>query len=252
MASLVVIGVGELGQLYAGGALREGLQVTPARRGDDLRAVLAQVPAGTPLLVAVGESALPDVASALPEDRKADAILIQNELFESRWRKHGLDGPTLAIPWVLKKKGLPVTVLRSTPLFGKHAGTMERIHAALGLPTECLPDRNALNAALVSKYAFILTINVLGVLEDRSVGEWLDGGGPQVRAVAGDAIQLAEAYAETPVDGALVLNEILEGMEGLRPFPARGRTAQARLERALKDATGFGLTLPELLGAAQS
>ena len=53
-----VWGLGELGRLYAGGALRAGHRVTPLTRATDPATTLASLPSATPILIAVGEADL--------------------------------------------------------------------------------------------------------------------------------------------------------------------------------------------------
>jgi 3-hydroxyisobutyrate dehydrogenase-like beta-hydroxyacid dehydrogenase len=66
MNEVVVIGLGQLGRVFAGGLLRAGCTVVPVNRGDDM-AMLAQAhPSPELVLVAVAENDLHTVLASLP------------------------------------------------------------------------------------------------------------------------------------------------------------------------------------------
>jgi len=268
MRDLIVVGIGELGSLYANAALKRGLRVTPLTRAQDPASTLLEAPADTPVLVAVGEADLDAALQSLPAERLASLILLQNELFPSHWARFTRSTPTVMVPWLLKKKGEPLLVARSTPVYGRHAPLVVELHAALGFSAEALPDEAALRQAIVDKYAFILTVNALGLLEDLSLGEWSNKDPAQVGALAREAAQLgarlvtARANDDGPeqipaseleridVDASIAQVEL--GMRAMAAMRARGRTAKARLERALSNAARFGLVTPALARAAAS
>jgi hypothetical protein len=248
MRELVVIGLGELGQLLGGLALRAQLRVTPITRGMSIPSTLREVQAGTPILVAVGEDALDEVLAALPEERKNAAILLQNGLFSAQWKAHRIN-PTVMIPWLLKKRGQPLLVARSTPVYGLYAELVCDLHRAGGLETEVLTSASQLAQALVDKYAFILTVNALGLLRDITLGEWLATDSLTIEALAKEAASLGARLCESEIDLARSVAEVLGAGHALAAMRARGRTAQARVLRALEQARAFGLPLPELAKA---
>jgi hypothetical protein len=244
MRDMSIYGLGQLGQLYGGAALRVGLRVTPITRSVDPRAALASLPSETPVLIAVGEDALDGALDALGP-RLAHAILLQNELFPSAWEARG-STPTVMVPWLLKKAASPLTVPRPTQVFGRHAELVEALHEALAIPCQRLHDEAALRQAMVDKYTFILTINALGLVRDRTLAVWLDEDLPQVRAVADEAASLGERLCATAIDRGRATRATLEGMHALGTMSARGRTARSRLDRALAHAARLDVTLPTL------
>src|SRR5690349_4273352 len=116
MHDLIVMGLGELGQLYASAALKRGVRVTPVTRAIRPDEALKEAPVGTPILVAVGEADLDTALQSLPKDRLDSVVLLQNELFPAHWRRY-TEHATVMVPWLLKKKGEPLLVARSTPVF---------------------------------------------------------------------------------------------------------------------------------------
>lgn len=244
---LVLVGVGQLGTLFGEGALAAGRRVTPLRRDSDVERCLDDVPLGSPVLITTGEKDLPGALAGLPKDRWPDVILVQNELFPSTWRGLGLDEPTVSVVWLSKKPGRPVEIGGPTEVYGKHAQVMAQIHEALSLPCTMLPSSDALGLALVAKYAFILAINALGLEQDITLGDWLERDQARVLAVVDDARRLAEGKLGHSTDPKRVQRKVFDAMTLLSTYPAKGRTAAERLERAREDAAALGLKLPALL-----
>jgi len=250
MRNLVVYGVGELGKLFGAAALRAGIRVTPITRGSDAAEILANVDEDTPVLVAVGERELDSVLSKLPARHRLDIILLQNELFPGSWQKHDLS-PSVLVPWVLQKRGLPTQVAGPSPYFGRHATLLGELLRELGLPGQHLTDERALMQALVNKYTFILTINTLGVLVDRTLGLWLQEDATLIWDICGEATRLGEALAGAQVDAEQARLATELGMRALSNVPARGRTARERVGRAIAYATRLGILVPNLASALE-
>jgi hypothetical protein len=207
---------------------------------------------GTPILVAVGERDLDAALSSLPEGHRSALILLQNELFPSVWRAHGVV-PSVLVPWVLQKPRQPTLVARESPIYGREAPLLEELLAALGIPTRTLLSEGEMQQALADKYVFILTINALGLAVDRTLGTWLREDEALVWGVCDEATQLAQALAEAPIDPARVREVVREALLALSHTPARGRTARERVARAVAyaDRTGLSLSvIPRLLREA--
>jgi hypothetical protein len=251
MRDLVIVGLGELGRWLGAGALGTGMRVTPVLRNTPLEPVWASVPVETPIVVAVSEDALDDVLAHVPSARHAELVLLQNELFPSRYA-HLDAAPAVLVPWLLKKRGLPQIVIRPTPVFGRHAALIAELCTALHVPCEPLPDADALARALADKYTFILSINALGTLHDLTLGTFLHEHPELTRAVAMEAGRLSARLSGTPIDDARSEACVLEGMGAMAQIGARGRTARARVLRALERAQHLGLPMPKLEEIAQS
>ncbi len=245
MPELAIFGLGELGKLFGGAALAAGYRVTPVLRKTPVPPVFEALAERTPLLIAVPEPSLSNVLASLPQARRADAILLQNELFPALWAGEP-EAPTVMIPWLLKKKGDPQIVIRATPVFGRHADTVVDMHQALGVACVVLDDAAALARELVHKYAFILTINALGVWRDRTLGRWLAEEPVRVRDLAIELTRLGARLAAVEVDEAVSVQMVLQGMQAMASVSARGRSASTRLLRALGHTKRLGLTLPLL------
>ena len=245
MQDLIVVGLGQLGALLGATALRLGIRVTPLVRHTDRHAAFATAPFDTPLLVAVGEGALQSVVEEVPKSRRNNIVLIQNELFPSTWTALGITAPTVAVVWFSKKEGRPVEVARESAVCGPHAALTAQLMQSSGAP--CVEvDVETRDLHLVAKFAFILAINSLGVLRNDSLRTWLETDRERCEAAIRDGITLGCAHLGHDVDKAQALQMAVEGMEGLGDYPARGRTAAQRLERALTDAKAFAIVVPAL------
>lgn len=246
MQDRVVWGLGQLGRLLGGGALRAGCRVTPITREVDPEPVWERLEAHVPILMCVGEASLEACVNATPAARRRDLVFVQNELFPSRFLAFTEgEQPTVLVFWSNVKRSLPLMIGRRSAVFGPHAQAVSEIHAALDIPCEVLPDAPSLSREIVAKYAFILTINVLGLQENATLGTWLER--PEaVRPVLDDAIALGWALAGASPHGGSVREDVHEAMRGLATIPSRGRTAGKRLERALEQAAELGVAVPAL------
>lgn len=244
MKDLVIFGVGELGKLFGSAALAEGLRVTPITRRVAPGEVLASVAPHVPILVAVGEDALGAALDRLPPERLADTVLIQNELWPSVWESRRFQ-PSLMLPWVLQKPGLPRTVVGTTPVAGLHAPLLAALCARLALPCERIADRDV-PQALADKYTFILVVNALGCWRDEPIGRFISGARSEIASLCGEASSLCAALLGQHVDAERSERLTLEAMAAMATMRARGRTAASRLARALAHAQALGLDVPAL------
>jgi hypothetical protein len=244
-SDLVVVGLGQLGELLATGALRAGLRVTPVLRSTPRPLDFSAVPPETPVLLAVGEG-WEKAAADVPAARRGDVVVLQNEIFPSSLVDAGLPHATVLMVWFNRKAFAPPQPGPPSQALGKHAAVMQHIHAATGLPCEVL-DASRLPEVLAAKYAFIATINILGVRQEQTVGAWFQAHAPEANAVLEDVLTLAARLCDTPLTPAL-RQQVQHALNVHAALPARGRTSLARLQRARAHAARLGLRLNTFLG----
>ena len=92
--SVVVVGLGEMGSVFARGFLRSGYTVHPVVRGVEMQTVADEVPQPELVLIAVGEADLHEQLMKVPETWKDRLVLLQNELLPRDWQRHNLE-PTV-------------------------------------------------------------------------------------------------------------------------------------------------------------
>jgi hypothetical protein len=252
----VIIGLGQLGRVFAGGLLRVGCSVVPVNRGDDMAALARTHPAPALVLVAVGENDLHAALGALPDTWKSRVALIQNELLPRDWLAHGLIDPTVMSVWFEKKKGIDAKPLIASPVAGPGAALLCRALAAIELPCREVATGDALLFELVRKNVYILTTNIAGL----KTGGTLKGTSTVTelwaqhesfaRQVANEVMDIQDALTGTQHDRATLIAGMLEAFDGDPQHGCTGRSAPARLARAIGHADEFGLAVPTLRALA--
>src|SRR3569832_1243783 len=83
--AVVIIGIGELGGVFARGLLRSGRPVYPVTRDVDMHAAAAAMPEPELVLVAVVVDALHATLGQIPAQWRDRLCLLQNELLPRVW-----------------------------------------------------------------------------------------------------------------------------------------------------------------------
>lgn len=243
---VVVIGLGQLGRVFAGGLLRSGHSVIPVNRGDDM-AVMARVhPAPELVLVAVAENDLHTVLAALPDVWKPRAALIQNELLPCDWLAHGYADPTVISVWFEKKKGIDAKPLIASPAAGPGATLLCRALASIDLPCREVASGDELLFELVRKNVYILTTNIAGLKTGGTVSQLWAQHESYVRQVANEVMDIQDALTGVQHDRNALIAGMLEAFDGDPDHGCTGRSAPARLARAIAHADEFDLAVPTL------
>ncbi len=107
---VVVVGIGEMGSVFARGFLRLGHPVYPVVRGIEMTEVENRVAEPELAVIAVAEKDIQLVLQAVPESWRDRLVLLQNELLPNDWLMHDLD-PTVISVWFEKKKGMTQKLL---------------------------------------------------------------------------------------------------------------------------------------------
>ncbi len=251
-ASVVIIGLGQLGRVFAGGLLRAGYMVVPVNRGDNMQRVAQLNPNPHLALVAVAEADLHPVLAALPAQWRSRAGLIQNELLPRDWLRHGLAAPTVAAVWFEKKPGTDAKPLLPTPVFGPQAAMLSAALAAIGIPARTLDSEADLLYELVRKNVYILTTNIAGIRTGGTVGELWAQHRDLATEVANEVMDIQDWLTGQQHDRARLLAGMVEAFEADPAHGCRGRSAPERLRRALRHADEAGLAVPMLRAIAAS
>lgn len=243
MQDLVVMGTGQMGRWFGEAALRAGRRIVPVRRGDVARDRIERTGPGTPIVVSVPEGALADTIARIPVARVADAVLVQNGMFASDLAALGLDDATVLAVWTLRKAGQPYIVAQRTGAYGPHAAAIAEILGAHDVDVAVLASKAERDRELVAKYGFILAVNALGFAQNRTVGAWLEADPDVTWRALDDGLAIAATYADG-VDPADAVEVARAGLRGFAAMQAAGRSAPARVERAIARADAHGLDVP--------
>ncbi|MGB0712802.1 MAG: hypothetical protein ACPGUC_04500 [Gammaproteobacteria bacterium] len=245
-APIVVIGIGEMGSVFARGFLRAGHPVHPVTRDTDMHALAAELPAPELVLLAVAEKDLHASLEGLPEAWRGRLGLLQNELLPRDWEQHGIDNPTVISVWFEKKKGQDSKVIIPSPAHGPKASLLVNSLGGIDIAARHVPDAADMLDELVIKNAYILTSNIAGLEVGGSVGDLWSSHPAVARAVFTDVMAIQDHLTGHDNDRDAVLKGMLNAFDGDPDHKCMGRSAPARLHRALEIADEAGLAVPKL------
>lgn len=238
--------MGEMGGSFARGFLRHGLTVVPVLRGTNVERVAQQIPEPAVTLVTVGEADLDYALANLPHSWKASTVLIQNELLPRNWQAHNFVDPTVAAVWFEKKSGRTENVMIPTPVYGPLAHLVVASLAKIDVAAIELDSTEDLLFELVRKNMYILTANIGGLITRDTVHDLWYNHRPLAQAVADDILPIQEWLTGTTLDKDALIAGMVETFDADPGHGSTGRSAPARLARALQHADEAGLPAPKL------
>lgn len=248
MKDIVIIGVGQLGRVFAGGMMRCGFRVVPVNRGDSMEDISGDCPKPELVLVAVAEPDLHPVLTGLPHAWRDKLGMIQNELLPRDWKSHGIQDPTVVSVWFEKKKGMDARPLIASPVAGPKAGLLVSALQSVDLPVREVKPGPDLLFELVRKNVYILTTNIAGIKTGGTVRNlWLEHEG-FARKVAEEVMDIQDWLTGIPHNREKLIAGMLEAFDGDPNHVCTGRSATARLARAIAHADQAGLAVPTLRG----
>ena len=250
MSEAVVIGLGQLGRVFAGGLLRTGHTVVPVNRGDDMFTVAHAHPDPALVLVAVAENDLHTVLAAMPGAWRPHVALIQNELLPRDWQQYRYADPTVISVWFEKKKGTDARPLIASPVAGPGAALLCRALTSIDLPCREVASGDELLFELVRKNVYILTTNIAGLKTGGTVSQLWAQHEAFARQVANEVMDVQDALTGVAHDREKLIAGMLEAFDGDPDHGCTGRSAPARLARVLAHADTFGLAVPTLRSLA--
>ena len=245
---IVIVGIGELGGVFARAFLRNGLPVYPITRSMDISDQAGRIPQPKLVLVAVAEKDFKAVMATIPDPWRNCIGLLQNELLPRDWKAYDITRPTIISVWFEKKKGRECRVLIPSPVHGPKAGLIAESLKAIEIPSNVLSSEEELLYELVLKNVFILTINIAGmVLPEGTTTETLwTQHNELARTIAADVIDIQEWLTEATFQRNKLFDSLAEGVYGDPQHICKGRTARERLTRVLVIADEAGLQIPRI------
>jgi ketopantoate reductase len=241
--AIVVIGIGEMGSVFARAFLRIGHPVYPITRDADMDVAASEILDPEMIVVAVAEGDLQAVLDKLPDSWRQNTVLLQNELLPRDWAAHKLVNPTVISVWFEKKKGQDYKVLIPSPAFGPKAELLKEALGAIDIPCCTLVDEDELLHELVLKNVYIITTNVAGLVSGGTVSELWQNHQTLARGIANEVIDIQEWLTGKTFDRETMINGMLDAFEGDPQHKCMGRSAPARLQRAIKLADEAGLAV---------
>lgn len=243
---VVIVGVGEMGGVFARGLLRNGHPVYPITRLMDIKFAADEMPEPVLVLLSVAESDLHPILEVMPEGWRDRIGLLQNELLPRDWRAHDIGPPTVISVWFEKKPGQDFKVLISSPVFGSQAAVICDALGCLEIPCHVVPDEEALLYELVRKNLYILTTNIAGLVSGGTVGKLWRDHRALVQAVGTEVLDIQETLTGITLPREKLMAGMVEIFDADPDHQCTGRSAPARLRRALQHAEEAGIQATRL------
>ena len=245
---IVIIGVGELGGVFAKSFLRNGYPVYPVVRSMNVNEVAKTLPNPRLVLIAVAEKDFQAVVTNIPFQWKNRIGLLQNELLPRDWMSHNIESPTVISVWFEKKSGMDYNVLIPSQVFGPGAELIADSLRGIHIPCTVLNSEADLLYELVRKNVFVFTINIAGMaLEDGVTTETLWTRHNQLAlTIADEVIDVQEWLTGATFQRKRLFEGFQEGIKGDPHHKCRGRSAPGRLARMIAAADEAGLRVPEI------
>ena len=244
--AVVLIGLGEMGGVFARGLLRAGHPVYPVARDTDINKLAQEIPDPYLVLVAVGENDLHPALQNIPDNWKDKLGLLQNELLPRDWQQHTINNPTVISVWFEKKKGQDAKVLIPSPVFGPRAVLLTTALQSLDIPACEVASAEALEYELVRKNVYILTTNISGLVCGGTVNDLWTTHQDLAREVASEVMDIQAWLVGHSVERERLIEGLVEGIQGDLEHMCMGRSAPGRLARAIGFADEAGLSVPKL------
>ena len=244
---IVVLGIGELGSVFSRAFLKNNHPVYPITRATDINELKTSIDPEL-ILVCTAEGDLQSALSSIPTEWKDRVAMMQNELLPRDWETHNFTSPTAISVWFEKKKGMDSKVLISSPAFGPKAQILADSLALIDIPAHVVANEDTLLFELVLKNLYILTTNIAGmVIESGSnVNDLRNNHLPLMREVSADVLKLQSALTGKTFNDVELEQGMIKAFEGDLKHGCMGRSAPARLDRALELANEFNLEVPTL------
>ncbi len=244
--TVVIIGMGEMGSVFARGFLKAGYSVTPVNRQDDIQSISRLTPDPELVLLAVGESDLASSIEQIPDIWLNKITLLQNELLPRDWENTALVEPTIISVWFEKKPGMDYKVLVPSPVFGPHSNVIHQALSTLNIPVQIIENESEMLFELVRKNMFILTTNICGLETKGTVDDLWKNHATLMNNVFDDVLEIQQYLTGKVFNRDDLLNAMLAAFEGDLEHTCMGRSAPGRLKRALNISEKANLMSHEL------
>lgn len=244
--SVVLIGIGEMGGVFARGLLRTGHSVQPVTRDMPMEEAAQALPNPELALLAVAENDLHRTLEQIPQAWRDRVGLLQNELLPRDWEAHDLHDPTVIAVWFEKKKGQDYKVLIPSPVYGPKSALIAASLRSIDIPCRELSNAEDLLFELVRKNVYILTTNIAGLETGGTVETLWSEHNALAQTVASEVIDIQEWLTGQTFSRARLIDGMVEAINGDLNHKCMGRSAPARLRRAIQFADEAGLDVPTL------
>ncbi len=243
---IIVIGLGEMGRVFARAILKSGYPIYPASRETNLDKLAKEISEPAMVLVSVGESDLQACLKKIPSAWHGSIALLQNELLPRDWSAYNFTNPTIISVWFEKKKGQDSKVLISSPCFGKNASLLVKALSTLDIPANKVDSMQQMEEELLIKNIYILTTNISGLITKGNVEDLWNNYHKLALEVANEVMDIQATLVGHKLDREKLITGLKSGIDGDLQHMCMGRSAPNRLARAIEQADAAGLKVKKL------
>ncbi len=243
---VIIIGVGEMGGVFARGFLRQGYPVYPVTRNMNIVNIAKEIHDPALVLAAVGEQDIHATLDTLPKNWHNKLALLQNELLPRDWQAHNIEQPTVISVWFEKKKGQDYKVIIPSPVYGNHADIIASSLRAIDIACLQIQEENEMLYELVRKNIYILTTNIAGLVVGGTVEGLLTSHKDLANKIADEIIQLQQYLTGQSLPRERLITGMEEAIRGDLNHKCMGRSAPTRLARAIGLANEAKLEVPKI------
>lgn len=243
---VIVIGLGEMGSVFARAILKLGFPVYPVARDTNIEELAKEIPNPTMVLVAVGEKDLQASLKQIPSVWHDCVAMLQNELLPRDWEPYNFTQPTIISVWFEKKKGQDSKVLISSPCFGPKASLLVKALATLDIPANEVASVDEMEEELLIKNVYILTTNISGLVTKGDVNDLWKYNHDLAIEVANEVMDIQSTLVGHELNRDKLIKGFKAGIDGDLNHMCMGRSAPARLARAIEQADAAGLDIKKL------
>ncbi|NOR52205.1 MAG: hypothetical protein GQ470_06250, partial [Gammaproteobacteria bacterium] len=230
------------------GFLKMGYPLYPILRGNNIKDMEREIPDPELVLIAVGETDIHTAIGDIPPSWSDRTVLLQNELLPKDWEGSQLKNPTVISVWFEKKRGQEYKVIVPSPIFGPNAELVNGALTTLNIPSWIVANDEELLFELVRKNLYILTSNIAGLAlpEGATVGELSSDYQQLMQSVSSEILKIQYSLIGKILDSSALLRSMMLAFNGDLNHKCMGRSAPARLKRALKLSQKENITTPTL------
>ncbi len=243
---VIVIGLGEMGSVFARAILKLGFPVYPVGHDTDLDELANAIPNPFMVLNAVGEKDLQTILKKIPSAWHNCIALLQNELLPRDWETCNFSEPTIISVWFEKKKGQDSKVLIPSPCFGPKASMLVDALATLDIPAIEVASAEEMEQELLIKNVYILTTNISGLLTKGNVKDLWDNHNELAVEIANEVMDIQAILVGHDLDRGKLIKGFKKGIDGDLEHMCMGRSAPGRLARAIEQADTASLEIKKL------
>lgn len=243
---VIVIGLGEMGSVFARAILKLGHPVYPVNRNTDMDTLAKEIPNPLMVLNAVGENDLQATLKIIPSAWYGRVALLQNELLPRDWKNHPFTEPTIISVWFEKKKGQDSKVLIPSPCFGPKASTLVNALATLDIPAIEVASSEEMENELLIKNVYILTTNISGLITKSNVEDLWNNHNDLALEVANEVMDIQATLVGHDLQRDKLIEGFKAGIDGDLAHMCMGRSAPGRLARAIEQADAAGIKVDKL------